>query len=169
MAIPVKPNRGGFLRPFGCAWFIREYLMGNSPYGSEAVDPLQGAPQADIFFQYKHALHRVTAEDRAIRHEEKLAKKENRAIDPENIEVLIKRHLEKLPYKSKGCRYHSVVVYFAMLQQLLWVEPSGIIEASEFQANYPPGKPRIYFRLTLKGKSAPDHLWANPRKALYSH
>jgi len=141
--------------------------MGNGPYGSKRIDPDQGAPQADIFSQYKHALRRVTAEDKAIRHEEKRAKKENRAIDPDNIEVLTGKYLERLPYKSKGCRYHSFVTYFSMLQKLEWVEPSGKVEPSAFQDNYPPGNPRIYFRLTERGKSAPDHLWANPKKALY--
>jgi len=165
----LKPARGGFLRPFGCGQFIREFLMGNGPYGSSVIDPEIGAPQADIFYQYKHALRRVTAEDKAVRHEEKRAKKENRRIDPDNIENLTIKYLEKLPYKSRGARSHSFVTYFSMLQQLGWVEPSGVVEASAFQHNYPPGKPRIFFRLTPKGKSAPAHLWANPRKALYGH
>ena len=34
----LRPNRGGFLRPFGCGWFIREYLMGDGPEGAPAVD-----------------------------------------------------------------------------------------------------------------------------------
>jgi hypothetical protein len=163
----LKPSRGGFLRPFGCGEFILEFLMGNGPYGSPVIDPEVGAPQADIFYQYKQALRRVTAEDMAVRREEKRAKKENRAINPDNIESLTSKYLERLPYKSRGCRYHSFVVYFGMLQQLGWVEPSGKVEPSGFQQNYPQGKPRIYFRITEKGKSVPDHLWANPRKALY--
>jgi len=167
--LPIKPNRGGFLRPFCCGWFIREFLLGNGPYDSPLIDPEVGAPQADIFYQYKQALRRVTAEDMAVRCEEKRAKKENRPINPDNIETLTSKYLERLPYKSRGCRYHSFVTYFSMLQQLGWVEPSGKVEPSEFQQNYPPGKPRIYFRLTQKGKSAPDHLWANPKKALYRH
>ena len=70
----LKPKRGGFLRPFGCGWFIREYLIGHGPYGSSVIDPDAGAPQADIFYHYKVALQRATAMDRAVRHEEKLAK-----------------------------------------------------------------------------------------------
>ena len=142
--------------------------MGNAPHNSSVVEPEEGAPQADIFFHYKQALRQVTAEDRAVRQEEKSAKKAKRPINPENIETLTKRYLERLPYKSRGCRYHSFVTYFSTLQKLGWVEPSGIVEASAFQANYPQGKPRIYFRLTEKGKSTPDYLWADPRKALYS-
>jgi hypothetical protein len=131
------------------------------------IKPELGAPQADIFYHYKQALRQVTAGDRATRHEENVAKREKRSINPDNIERLTRRYLERLPYKSRGCRYHSFVTYFSTLQKLGWVEPSGVVEASAFQANYPQGKPRIYFRLTQKGKSAPDYLWADPRKAFY--
>ena len=166
---PLRPTRGGFLRPFGCGWFIREFLLGNGPHNSPMIEPEVGAPQADIFYHYKQALRQVTAEDRAVRQEEKSAKRAKRPINPENIETLTKKYLERLPYKSRGCRYHSFVTYFSTLQKLGWVEPSGVVEASAFQANYPQGKPRIYFRLTQTGKSMPNHLWADPRKALYSH
>ena len=165
---PLRPSRGGFLRPFGCGWFIREFLMGNEPYGSPNIDPNVGAPQADIFYFYKTALLKAIAEDRATRQEERQAQRENRAIDPERIERLTQRYLARTPYKSASCRYHSFVVYFSNLQRLGWVESSGVVEASAFQANYPQGKPRIYFRLTEKGKSTSDEQWADPRKTLYS-
>ena len=42
----LKPARGGFLRPFGCGWFIREYLLGRGPGGSRVIEPERGAPQA---------------------------------------------------------------------------------------------------------------------------
>ena len=73
MALQLKPARGGFLRPFGCGWFIREYLMGNKPGDSPSIDPDAGAPQADVFYYYKMALMRATALDRAVRTEEKRA------------------------------------------------------------------------------------------------
>ncbi|HUV51848.1 MAG TPA: hypothetical protein VMW64_02080 [Dehalococcoidia bacterium] len=168
VTLPLKPSRGGFLRPFGCGWFIREFLLGNGPYGSPSIDPEVGAPQADICYHYKQALRRVTAEDRAVRQEEKSAKRAKRPINPENIEALTKKYLERLPYKSRGCRYHSFVNYFSTIQKLGWVEETGREEPSAFQEHYPPGPPRRYFRLTEKGKSAPDYLWADPRKALYS-
>jgi hypothetical protein len=47
------------------------------------------------------------------------------------------------------------------------VEPSGKLEPSAFQSNYPPGQPRKYFRLTVAGKAASDSAWANPLSALY--
>ncbi len=168
MELPLRPNKGGFLRPFGCGWFIREYLAGNAPYGSPAIDPETGAPQADIFYHYKQALRQVTALDRATRLEEKKARKEHRSISPDNIEISTRKYLERLPYKSKGCRYHSFVTYFSTIQKLNWVEPSGIREASAFQDNYPEGNPRIYYHLTDAGRQAPGQAWADPRRALYS-
>lgn len=165
---PLRPTRGGFLRPFGCGWFIREFLLGNGPHNSPSIEPEVGAPQADIFYHYKQALRQVTAEDRAVRQEEKSARKAKRPINPDNIEALTRKYLERLPYKSRGCRYHSFVTYFSTLQKLGWVEPSGLVEASAFQENYPEGKPRIYYRLTDRGRQAPEQAWANPHKALYS-
>ena len=165
---PLRPARGGFLRLFGCGWFIREFLLGNGPHNSPVIETEVGAPQADICYHYKQALRRVRAEDKAVRQEEKSARRAKRPINPENIEALTKKYLERLPYKSRGCRYHSFVNYLSMIQKLGWVEPSGIVEPSAFQEHYSEGKPRIYFRLTQKGKSATDDLWADPRKALYS-
>jgi hypothetical protein len=88
MVLRMRPSRGGFLRPFGCGWFIREFLLGNGPYGSPDIEPDTGAPQADIFYYYKNALRYVSAGDRAVKAEEKKAKKEKRSIDPSNIETL---------------------------------------------------------------------------------
>ncbi len=110
---------------------------------------------------------KATALDRATRAEEKKARREKRSIEPDSIEELSKRYLARMPYKAQGCRYHSFVVYFSNLTRLAWVEPTGEEESSEFQEHYPPGQPRRYFRLTDKGKSAPDNQWANPHKALY--
>lgn len=112
MTLMLKPKRGGFLRPFGCGWFIREFLLGNGPYGSPRIDPDVGAPQADIFREYKMALMRATALDKATRAEEKQAKREKRPIDPDNIEKLAERYLARMPYKAQGARFHSFVIYF---------------------------------------------------------
>ncbi len=53
MVIQLRPGRGGFLRPFDCGWFIREFLLGNGPEGSPKIDPGEGAVQEDIFYHYK--------------------------------------------------------------------------------------------------------------------
>ena len=167
MVLPLKPTKGGFLRPFGCGWFIREFLLGNSPNGSPRIDPDIGAPQADIFYYYKTALLRAIALDRATREEERRARRERRAISPEEIERLTERHLARIPYKATGCRYHSFVVYFSNLQRLGWVEPTGREEASAFQDHYPLGPSRKYFRLTEAGRAASEAAWLNPFQALY--
>jgi hypothetical protein len=164
---PLKPRRGGFLRPFGCGEFIREFLLGLGPYDSPRIDPNIGAPQADIFYHYKIALRQATALDRATRQEERQARREKRSINPENIDKLTQRYLARLPYKAHGCRYHSFVVYFSTLQRLGWVEPTGLVETSAFQENYPPGQPRRYYRLTLAGLRAGEEAWTNPCLALY--
>jgi len=163
----VRPVRGGFLRPFGCAWFIWQFLLGNGPHGSPSIDPEVGACQADIFHHYKVAIMRATAIDRATRAEEIMTKRRKRRIDPENIERLTKKYLNLMPYKAQGCRFHSFVVYFSTLQRLGWVEPTGQEEPSSFQDHYPPGPPRRYFHLTDAGRAAPETAWKNPCRILY--
>ncbi len=164
----LRPSRGGFLRPFGCGWFIREFLSGRAPYDSPHIDPSTGACQADIFYQYKQSLRRITALDKATRLEEKRAHREKRSINPDNIETLSQRYLTRMPYKARGCRYHSFVVYFSNLQRLGWVEFSNLEEPSAFQGNYPPGPPRRYYRLTAAGTAAGEAAWSDPRATLYS-
>jgi hypothetical protein len=166
-SIPLKPERGGFLRPFGCGLFTRDYLLGHGPNGSPQIDPDAGAPQADIFYHYKMALMKATALDRATRAEEKSAKREQRPIDPDNIDKLTQQYLSRMPYKAHGCRYHSFVVYFSTIQKLGWVEPTGREEPSAFQDHYPEGPPRRYFRLTRAGRDAGAAAWSNPHLALY--
>ena len=167
MAELLRPTRGGFLRPFGCGAFIHEFLLGNGPYGSPMIDTNVGAPQSVIFHEYKMALIKATALDRATRTEEKVARKEKRYIDPDNIAKLTDRYLVKMPYKAQGCRFHSFVVYFSGLRRLGWVEATGREEQSEFQAHYPPGPPKRYYRLTAAGRQAADISWSNPQLALY--
>ena len=163
----LKPKRGGFLRAFGCGWFIREFLMGNGPYGSPLIDPDVGAPQADIFHYYKMALIRATALDKATRTEEKRARKEKRSINPDNIDRIAERYQTHMPYKAHGCRYHSFVVYFSNLRRLGWVERTGLIETSAFQEHYHPGQPRRYYHLTPAGLHAREDAWINPYLVLY--
>jgi hypothetical protein len=167
VTLPLKPSRGGFLRPFGCGWFIREFLSGHGPNGSPRIDPDVGAPQADIFHYYKIGLMKATALDRATRVEEKRARREKRSINPDNIDRLAERYLARMPYKAQGCRYHSFVVYFSNLVRLGWVEETGREEPSAFQEHYPPGPPRRYFRLTDAGRAASDAAWSNPLSTLY--
>lgn len=165
--LPLRPARGGFLRPFGCGWFIREFLLGNAPEGSPGIDPDVGACQADIFYHYKTALLRAIALDRATRQEERQARREERPISPDRIEELAEKYLARTPYKVSSCRYHSFVVYFSNLQRLGWVEFTGREEASALQDNYAAGQPRKYYRLTTAGRLAGNAAWSNPLFTLY--
>ncbi len=164
---PLRPKRGGFLRAFGCGIFIRDFLWGRSPQESPKIDPDNGAPQAEMFHQYKMALMRTTALDRATRAEEKLARRDNRPINPDNIENLTEIFLAGMPYKAHGCRSHSFNSYFSTIKKLSWVEATGREEPSAFQEHYPAGQPRKYFKLTQAGLNASDDDWANPQRALY--
>jgi hypothetical protein len=107
--------------------------MGRAPNGSPQIDPRVGAPQADIFFHYKQSLIRAIALDRAVRQEEKQARREHRRIDPGRIEKLAERHLRYVPYKSTGARFHSFIVYVSNLRRLGWIEFTGNEERSVFQ------------------------------------
>ncbi len=170
MTMPLRPERGGFLRPFGCGMFIRDFLLGQaSKYWEEIpdIDPDVGAPQRDIHYWYKRALLRAFAEDTVAREEEQ---RMNKGLPPMTIEQAEERtrlHLERIPYKLTRCRFHSFVVYFSNLQRLGWVEPTGKEEPSEFQDHYSSGPPRRYFRLTGAGMQAADAAWSNPLFALY--
>ena len=167
MVLPLRPSRGGFLRPFGCGWFIREFLMGNAPFGSPSIDPQTGAPQSDVFHYYKIARLEFTATERATMQEEQLAKRQKRAISPDNIERIAEKKVKRIPWKSSGCRYHSFVTYFSNLKRLGWVEESGVEEHSSLQDYYPEGQPRRFYRLTSDGMAAPESAWADPYAALY--
>jgi hypothetical protein len=167
MVLPLRPGRGGFLRPFGCGWFIREFLMGNAPFGSPSIDPGTGAPQADVFHYYKTARLEYTAMERAARQEERQAKRQKRSISPDNIQRIAEERARRIPWKSNGCRYHSFVTYFSNLKRLGWVEESGVVERSSLQDNYPEGQPRKFYRLTGEGMSASESQWADPYGALY--
>jgi len=56
--------------------------------------------------------------DRAIREEERRARREDRPINPEQIERLTEKYLTRIANKTDFCFYHSFVVYFSNLQRL---------------------------------------------------
>ena len=167
MILPLRPNKGGFLRPFGCGWFIREYLLGRSPKGSPAVDPESGSCQEDIFYHYKIALHKAYAEDAVAYENEERIRQDKPIYTDEEYQERIDYHMSKMPYKLVKCRYHSFSRYFHFLKQLGWVERTGREEPSAIQQYYSPAPPRVYYRLTHKGIEAPDYEWSNPQLTLY--
>jgi len=121
MVIEIRPNRGGFLRPFGCGWFIRDFLMGNGPEGSRAIDPEQGAPQADINYEYKEALARATARERAERIISHMVVS-GVDVTEEQADRIYERELKRVSRKFTHMRYHSFLMYFGVLKRLGWVE-----------------------------------------------
>jgi len=162
----LRPNRGGFLRPFGCGWFIREFLLGKGPEGSRVIDQEQGAAQADINFEYKEALARETARERAERIISRMVL-DGKDVTEEQAERIYERELNRVSRKFTHMRYHSFLMYFGVLKRLGWVEPAGRTEPSAIQENYPPAPERTYYRLTRNGIEAGDELWSNPLFTLY--
>jgi hypothetical protein len=170
MVTDVRPGRGGFLRPFGCGWFIREFLLGHAPEGSLKIDPEVGACQEDIFYHYKLALHRAYAEDATAWENEARVKAGKPVYSPEEYAERVDWFLRRIPYKLTKCRYHSFQRYFHWLKQLKWVEFTGKEETStpqSYMPDYPDAPPRRYYRLTRKGIEAPDYQWSNPQITLY--
>lgn len=169
MAELLRPARGGFIRPFGCGWFIREFLLGRGPEGRPSIDPDRGACQADLFYNYKLALHAAYAEDATAWENQRRIKAKMEPYTEVEYADRVAWHLSRIPYKLVKCRYHSFVMYFGMLKKLLWVEASGEEEASTPQDYYEDFEPRRYYRLTQKGREAPDDQWSNPHRVLYPH
>ena len=169
MVEPLRPARGGFLRPFGTAWFIREFLLGNGPMGSPRIDPDTGGTQTDVHRYYKEALHRFWAEDMVARDEEERLR---RGLPPFSIEEAEERtsyYLERIPYKLTRMRYSSFTTYFAHLKRLNLVEETGREEPSLVQQSYPPAPPRRYYRLTEAGKRATMEELSDPIMTLYHY
>jgi len=166
MTLAVRPGQGGFLRPFGCGWFIREFLLGNGPEGASKIDPKIGATQSDINYAYKEALARATARERAGRVISRMVV-DGKDVTEERAEKIYERELRRISRKFTHMRYHSFLVYFGVLKRLGWVEITGKTEPSTIQENYAPAPSRIYYRLTAEGKKAGDELWSNPLFTLY--
>jgi len=162
----IRPNRGGFLRPLGCGLFIRPFLLGKGPENSTKVDPVRGATQADINYEYKEALARATARE----HIEKIISRmvlSGADVTEEQAERIYQRELKRLGRKFTHMRYHSFLMYFSVLKRLDWVEATGETEPSAIQSNYSEAPERVYYRITKKGMEAPDEEWANPLFTLY--
>ena len=154
MVIQLRPTRGGFKRPFGCAWFVREFLAGQGPNGTPDIDPVTGAPQTDVFSAYKEALIRARAENLVAKEEERRIRRGQAILSVAQADAMLQALVEKMPVRSTGMTYHSFVNYFAILKRLGWVEATGKTEPSTFQEHYPEGPPRVFYRLTDAGREA---------------
>jgi hypothetical protein len=184
VSLPLRPKRGGFLRPFGTGIFIRDYLSGLGPrYGVEAVSPETGAPITDIHKAYKRAIHMAMAEDMVAQDMER-AIRTGQPLSEEEIEERRRFYLERIPSKLTRMRYHSFARYFHFLKQLGLVERSGKVEGSIVGGpeDVPPPRktgrgtvlvevpqPRIFYRLTDKGRAAGPDLLSDPLQAVYRY
>jgi len=169
MTLPLRPDKGGFLRPFGCGWFIIEFLKGNGPEGSRSIDPNIGACMVDIHNAYKEALFRSYAEDAVARDEEARRKKKLPPFTVEEAQERLELYLSRIPYKLTRMRYSSFTRYFGHLKRLGWVKETGETEPSGLQDYYPPAPSRVYYRLTDAGRKAAPEEISNPVRALYPH
>ena len=184
MILPLRPDRGGYLRPFGTAMFIRDYLMGRgADYEVEAIDPERGAATTDIHSAYKRALHFDMAEDMAARDAEEAARR-GKPMTHEEIERRRNYYLERIPAKLTRMRYSSFTRYFRFFIQLGWVERTGEMEGSLIGGpedvrppqTTPRGtvlvevpQPRIYYRLTPEGKKATSVELSDPVMTIYHY
>jgi len=169
MILGIRPQLGGFLRPFGTAWFIIEFLKGNGPEGSKRIDPEEGAPMTDIHYEYKSALHRAHARDAAEREEEKRIKRGQPAYTEKEYAERLEYYLGRIPYKELKMRYSSFTRYFGHLKRLGWVIETGKTERSAFQDDYPPAPSRVYYCLTDAGKTATMAEMSDPVMTLYNY
>jgi len=169
MVTAIRPSIGGFLRPFGTAWFIVEFLKGNGPEGSKRIDPTEGAPMTDIHFEYKSALHRAHARDAVERQEAARIRKGLPAFTEEEYTRLLEYYLERIPYKELKMRYASFTRYFGHLKRLGWVEETGKTEPSAIQDDYPPAPSRVFYRLTDAGRKAALAEISDPVMTLYQY
>lgn len=177
MVEPLRPAKGGFQRPFGCARFIVDFLKGHgTDYGVTSIDPAIGATQNDILASYKLALHLDWVDEQLARENESRLRKRLPTMNEAEENGRREYWTGCNPWGRCRMRYHSFLVYFGLLKRLGWVEPAGQIEPSiaqemmALEAEEEPratGQPRIYYRITSAGKQANQEVVSNPLMALY--
>ncbi len=169
MVTELRPARGGFLRPFGCAQFILEFLKGLGLHGSRRINPTVGSPMVDIFAEYKDALHRAWAEDMVATEEERRVRRRIGLFTLEERERRFAYYMERIPMKFTRARYASFTRYFGHLKRLGWVEETGKTEPSGLQDSYPAAPSRVYYRISAAGRAANPIDVMNPIRALYAY
>jgi len=147
--------------------FIRDYLLGLGPEGSPRIDPDEGDYTEHIFFHYKEMLRRAYARDTVAYEAEDRVKRGKKPYTEAEYAKRLEWHLTRIPYKLHCARSVSFFRYFNYLKQLGFVEPTGKEETSDVQLNYPDAPPRRYYRLSEKGRTAPEVDWFRPQLTLY--
>lgn len=165
----LRPSRGGFLRPFGCALVYQGVSPWKRPVGSPKVEPNVGPPQTDIHRFYKEALFRTYAEDMIAPEEEARIRKGLPALTVEEAEEKTRYYLERIPYRLTKMRYPSFTRYFSHLKCLGYLKETGKEEPSLVQGSYPPAPTRRYFRLTEAGRVVTVIELSDPIMTLYNY
>jgi hypothetical protein len=164
-----KPITGGFVRSFGTAWFVIEFLKGNAPEDSKRIDPAIGAPMSDIHFEYKNALHRAHARDLVEKEEENQIRNGGPAYTEEQFTARLAYYLSHIPHKLLKMRYSSFCRYFGHLKRLGWVEATGKTEPSTLQDYYSAAPSRVFYHLTEAGWKASAAEISDPVMTLYHY
>jgi ribosomal protein L14E/L6E/L27E len=100
------------VRPAGVPLFV-------GPEGSTLIDAERGAPQADINYEYKEALARATARERAEKIISRMVVVVSGAdVTEEQAKRIHERELKKVSRKFTRMRYHSFLKYFGTLKKL---------------------------------------------------
>lgn len=124
---------------------------------------------SDIHFEYKSALHRAHGKDAVEREEERRIRKGLAAFSEAEYNERLSYYLDRIPYKQFKMRYSSFTRYFDHLVRLGWVEKTGKTEPSAIQDSYPDAPPRVYYRITAKGRGASPAETADPLMVLYHY
>jgi hypothetical protein len=148
------------------AGLSRSFSWATGRKAPRVIDPQQGAPQANINYEYKEALARATVRERAERIISRIVVG-GIDVTEEQAAMIYERELKKLSRKFTHMRYHSFLMYFGVLKRLGWVEATSETEASSIQENYPPAPERTFYRLTRKGIEDGDGFRSNPLLKLY--
>lgn len=169
MVTELKPTNSGFQRLIRTTPFILSFLKGEGPEGSKKIDFKIGAPMTDIHFEYKGALHRLYAKNVVEIEEEKRILQGKPAYTEEEFNERLNHFLNKIPHKLYKMRYSSFCRYFGHLVRLGWVEKTGYTERSTVQEAYPPAPPRVYYKISKKGRKASAKEIADPIQTLYHY
>ena len=91
--------------------------LGKGPEGSTKIDASRGAAQSDINYQYKEAMARATARERAERIISRLVLSKA-DVTEEEAERIYKRELKSVSRKFTHMRFHSFLMYFGVKKRL---------------------------------------------------
>ena len=113
MAESLRPAKGGFLRPFGCGWFIRQYLAGKGPEGSTKIDPIVVLPRSIFALSIKKLSPRSPLEN-VLKKLSVIKSLKKSMSAKKKLKIFINASLKKVSRKFTHMRYHSFLIYFGV-------------------------------------------------------